>query len=86
VEVIANALMGAAFVYAGARVAPANRKEISYVMAVVAILIAGFLSFPAIVQKNWWALVGCITMAVGAGLVAISAAQGDLDLDTHKLS
>lgn len=65
-EVIASALMGAAFVYAGSRIAPMYRKSVGYTLTVTIILLAGFLAFPAIIQQNWWALIGCIAMAVEA--------------------
>lgn len=86
IEVMINGAMGAAFVYAGSRIAPANHKVVAYVLAVVAVLIAGFLAFPAIGQQNWWAVVGVIAMAGGAGLVAYQVAEGEIDLDTHHLT
>lgn len=85
-EVLATALMGAAFVYAGSRIAPMHRKPVGYTLTLIIILLAGFLSFPAIAQQDWWALVGCIAMAVGGGIVAHSIATGELDLDTHTLT
>ncbi|MBX3713662.1 MAG: hypothetical protein KF800_17010 [Lysobacter sp.] len=85
-EVIASALMGAAFVYAGSRIAPMHRKPIGYTLTVTIILLAGFLAFPAITQQNWWALIGCIAMAAGGAVVAHSVATGELDLDTHTLT
>jgi hypothetical protein len=86
IEVISNGAMGAAFVYIGSRIAPVNRKVVAYILAVIAMLIAGFLAFPAIVQQNWWAVVGVIAMAGGAGLVVYQVAEGELDLDTHRLT
>jgi len=86
IELMSNGVMGAAFVYAGSRIAPTNRKVVAYVLAVVAVLIAGFLAFPAFAQQNWWAVVGVIAMAGGAGLVAYQVAEGEIDLDTHRLT
>lgn len=85
-DVISSALMGAAFVYVGARIAPTNRKPVGYVLTVTIILIAGFLAFPAVAQHNWWALIGCVAMACGGAFVAHSAATGELDFDTHRLT
>lgn len=82
IEVMSNGGMGAAFVYAGSRIVPSNRKVVAYVLSVVAILIAGFLAFPAIAQQNWWAVVGVIAMATGAAFVVYSVTEGELDLDT----
>lgn len=86
IEVMSSGAMGAAFVYAGSRIAPTSHKVVAYVLALVAVLIAGFLAFPAIVQQNWWAVVGVIAMAGGAGLVVYQVAEGELDLDTHRLT
>jgi len=86
IEIISNGVMGAAFVYAGSRIAPASRKIVAYILAVVALLIAGFLAFPAMAQQNWWAILGVIAMAGGAGLVVYQVAEGELDLDTHRLT
>ena len=86
VEVMSHGSMGAAFVYAGSRIAPVNRKVIAYALAEVAILIAGFLAFPAVAQQNWWAIVGAIALAGGAGLVVYQVAEGEIDLDTHRLT
>ncbi|WP_325164390.1 hypothetical protein [Frateuria sp.] len=85
-DVVASALMGAAFVYVGARIAPASRKPVGYVLTVTIILIAGFLAFPAVTQHDWWALIGCVAMASGGAVVAHSAAIGELDFDTHRLT
>ena len=85
VEIIASGLMGAAFVYSGARIAPTSRKTVGYILTVVAILIAGFASFPAILSGDLWALVDCLAVAGGAALVAYLMAEGELDLNTHKL-
>lgn len=78
--------MGAAFVYVGARIVPANRKPVGYVLAVTIVLIAGFLAYPSVTQKNWWALVGCVALAGGGAGVAYSVAAGELDFDTHTLT
>lgn len=86
IEVMSSGAMGAAFVYAGSRIAPANRKVVAYGLTVVAVLIAGFLAFPAIVQQNWWAVIGVIAMTGGAGLVAYQVAEGEIDLDIHRLT
>lgn len=82
---LSGAAQGTSFVYAGARIAPSNRKAVSYGLAVFAILIAGFMAFPAIAQQNWSALVGCIAMAGGAGTLIYLIADKQLDIDTHKL-
>ena len=70
IEVVSSGLMGAAFVYSGTRIAPANRKIVARVLAVFAVLIAGVLLAGAVIAKNSWAIVGCICLACGAAVVA----------------
>jgi hypothetical protein len=72
IEVIASGCMGAAFVYIGSRVAPLKHKIVAYVLLIIAILISGFLLFPAISQQNWWAVISTLSMAGGAGLTIYS--------------
>lgn len=86
IQLTSNGAMGATFVYTGSRIAPAKRKVVVHILAVIAVLIAGLSAFPAIVQRNWWDVVGVIAMAAGAGLVIYLVAEGELDLDTHRLT
>jgi hypothetical protein len=85
IEVVGHGAMGVAFVYAGSRIAPGYRKIVAYLLTTLAILFAGFSLFPAVAAHNWWAVVGGICLATGAALVAYSVAEGELDLDTHRL-
>lgn len=85
-DIVVNALVGAAFVYVGSKIAPSHRKPVSYALAFVAVLFAGASSFLAINQHNWWGLVGCVVTAAGAAYVAYAVATGDLDLDTHSFT
>lgn len=80
---MSNAIAGAVFVYVGARIAPGHRKVVTYILAAIAILIAGFLAYPAIVQENWLHVISVMGMASGAGLIAYKVSDGELDLDTH---
>lgn len=84
--VISSAAMGATFVYVGARIAPAKRTHVAYVLTVIAILFSGFASYPAIAQHNWWALIACLATVAGAVGLVYSVASGELDLDAHNLS
>ena len=47
---------------------PRFQDAVSFVLAVLAIAAAGFLAFPAYLTGNWWALVGAVSVAVGAGV------------------
>jgi hypothetical protein len=78
-EIISNAGMGAAFVYAGACIAPNGRKVVAWILALIAVLLAGFAMFPAYIHQNWWSVVRCIAIASGAGLVAYSLSLEQLD-------
>lgn len=79
-EVVGSALMGAAFVYAGIRISPSHWKTVGYILSLFVILLSGFISFPAILLQDWWAIVGCVAMAAGGAYVAYSIATGELNL------
>ena len=85
-NLICRGAQGAIFVYAGSRIAPTNRKIVAYVLTVVAVLFAGFMAFPAIVHQSWGDVVDLIAMVVGASFVAYQVAEGEVDLDAHRLT
>jgi branched-subunit amino acid transport protein len=90
INVMSGGAMGGAFVYAGSRIAPANRKMVAYTLGlfvVMTALIIGFLAF----QQNgldldWWKVIYFFIAPIcGAGLVVYQVTEGELDLDTHRL-
>lgn len=80
-ESTAHAAMGAAFVYVGAKIAPANRIIVAYCMAGVGLIISGFMLFPAIMVKNYWAIWGGICVIGGIGAVTYSIYQGETEIE-----
>ena len=86
VTCVSYAVMGAAFVYVGSRIAPGNRKVVAFSLTLVGVLIAGAATFASAVQRDLWSVAGSICMALGSGAVAYSVAEGELDLDTHRLN
>jgi len=83
---LGNFMAGMAFVYFGARITPSHRKQVAYILTVFAVLIAGSMSFPAIVQSDWWALAGAISLAGGGASIAYGIAQGELNIESHRLT
>lgn len=81
IEGVSNGAIGAAGVYAGAQIAPGARKVVVFGLAAGSMLAGGFLLFPAIVMRNWWAIYGVVALAFGAGLVAYSVYTGETSLD-----
>jgi hypothetical protein len=77
---INHGVLGAAFVYFGARIAPSHRKVVAIVLAVIAVLFMALSTYFAFAQENWWAFAACIATAVGSGAVVYSIASGELDL------
>lgn len=51
-------VMGAAFVFAGGKVAPSAKVVVAYILGGLAILVSGFLLFPAIIAGDGWAIWG----------------------------
>jgi hypothetical protein len=71
--------MGVAFVYCGGKIAPNQQKNAIYVLTGLAILIAGFTLYPALLVQNLWAILNALCIVVGAGGVAYSVSLGEGD-------
>lgn len=76
--------MGAAFVYVGAIIAPAHRVIVAFVLGGIGIVVSGFLLFPAVIIRDWWAVWGGFFVAIGAGVVVWAVHAAEIDLDWHK--
>lgn len=80
IEFSSHAIMGAAFVYVGAKVAPLHKKIVAYVLAGIGLISAGFILFPAIMLANYWAILGGVSLILGCGCIACSVFAGEIDL------
>lgn len=76
-----HGLMGAAFVYVGAKVAPFYRVVVALILGGIAIILAGFLLFPAVMARDWWAIWGSLYVAIGAGAMVYLFHAGETDLE-----
>ena len=76
-----QAAMGAAFVFVGAYIAPYHRKFVAYCLAGIGFVISGFMLFPAIMVKNYWAIWGSLCVVLGVGAVTYSIYQGEIKTD-----
>jgi hypothetical protein len=79
IEFISHAVMGAAFVYVGAKVAPMHHKIVAYVLAGVGLVSAGFMLFPAFLVSNYWALWAGVSLILGVGVTAYSVRIGEVE-------
>lgn len=80
IEFISHAIMGTAFVYVGAKVAPIHHKIVAYVLATVGLVAAGFMLFPAFMVSNYWAVWAGFSLILGVGVTAYSVSKGDVEL------
>ena len=80
IEFISQAVMGAAFVYVGAKIAPFHNKKIAYALAGIGLIAAGFMLFPAIMVANYWAIWGGVSLILGCGVTAYSVFAGETNL------
>jgi len=80
IEFISHAVMGAAFVYVGAKIAPLHNNIVGYALAGISLIAAGFMLFPAIIVANYWAIWGDVSLIIGSGLIAYSVFTGETDL------
>ncbi|MBU2496168.1 MAG: hypothetical protein KJ935_06710 [Candidatus Omnitrophica bacterium] len=80
IEFISHAVMGAAFVYVGAKIAPVHNKIIAYALAGIGLIAAGFMLSFAIMVANYWAIWGDVSLILGCGVTAYSVVTGETDL------
>ena len=78
VEYIGGAVLGGAAVYAAAYVAPRFKSQVSIVMAALVLLIGGFLLFPSMMVRDYWAIFSIVCMGGGGGVVAYGIATGEI--------
>jgi hypothetical protein len=81
VETVSGLIMGAAFVYVGAKIAPAHNKNVSFVLAGIALMMSGIALFPAIVKPDYWAIWSGLCVGFGAGAVVYSVSKGEINLN-----
>jgi hypothetical protein len=80
IETVSHAVMGAVFVYAGAKVAPSSQKTVAYGLSGLALVGAGFMLFPAFLIKDYWAVWAGFSLIFGAGAIAYSINVGEVDI------
>ncbi|MDF9392559.1 MULTISPECIES: hypothetical protein [Methylococcus] len=76
-----HAAIGIAFVYVGAKIAPVRRVIVAFILGGTGIVVSGFLLFPALMVRDWWAVWGGLFVAVGAGAVVWAVHVGEIDLE-----
>ena len=78
---IGHGVMGGVFVYVGCYVAPNHLRVISIVCTVIAVAIAGFMLFPAVMVSDWWAVAGGVAISVGAAIMLWSLLSGEIRIN-----
>ena len=78
---LGHGVMGGVFVYVGCYVAPSHLRAISIVCTVIAVAIAGFMLFPAVMVNDWWAVAGSVAMTVGAAIMLWSFLSGEIRIN-----
>lgn len=80
IETVSSLVMGATFVYAGVKIAPAYHKNVLFVLAGIALVMSGIMLFPAIMKPDYWAVWSGLCVGFGAGAVAYSVSEGEISL------
>ena len=75
-----SAATGAAFVYCGARVAPAKRLYVAFILGGVGLVWTGLTLFYALHAMTWWDVWGIVSTTIGIGGVLFSIHKGDIEL------
>jgi hypothetical protein len=70
--------MGAAFVYVGAKIAPSHRKQVSYILFAIMLVVIGMTILSAVLAQTYWAVWSSIFSALAGLCVAHAASKGEL--------
>ena len=71
-ESITHVAMGYAYVIAAVQVAPSHKRGTCYVISLMGLLISGFLFLPALLKRDYWALLGTAALIVGLVIAVVS--------------
>ena len=77
---IGHIAMGAAFVYAGAKIVPSHKLIVVYVLAGLGLVFSGILLYPAVMVADWWAVWGGVSLIAGIGIIVYSIYAGEIDI------
>jgi hypothetical protein len=80
-EFFSSLAMGVAFVYSGTKMAPAHKKQVSYVLSGLGLVVSGMLLYPAIQVQNYWSVWSNLWVIAGLAVAAYSARDGVLGGD-----
>jgi len=72
--------MGAAFVYVGAKIAPAHKVAVAFILGLIGVAFSGALLFAAVMVRDWWAVWGGLFVAIGAGAVVWTVSVEETNL------
>jgi hypothetical protein len=86
VDALASAATGAAFVYAGAKTAPAQQLTVAYFLGTLGLVIVAVCEYYAVLMSDYWAIWGGAWMLLGLIGVTGAASTGELQLDTSKIA
>jgi hypothetical protein len=81
IDLAGSWITGALAVALAMTIAPSHRPRVGLVAGAVVLVLAGCLLFPALMMRRWFSAVSCVVLAVGAGSVAYSVANGELTGD-----
>lgn len=80
-EFFSSLAMGVAFVYAGAKVAPAHKTQVCYFLSGLGLVVSGMLLYPAIQVENYWSVWSNVWVIAGLTVAAYLARDGVLGVE-----
>jgi hypothetical protein len=80
-EAISNGVMGAAFVYVGAKVAPLHRQNLAFLLPAIGLLIASIAVCLAIREPDYLTLWAALWGTIGTAAIVYRVSSGDISLD-----
>ena len=69
-EWVSNIAMGAAFIYVGAKIVPKYKKEVSFCLAIVGLVVMGAMMYSSIMSKAYWSVWAGTCFIIGLSTTA----------------
>jgi len=80
-EIFSSGLMGAAFVYCAAFLAPKFKSQTAVTFAGILLCLSGAMLFAAVMTREYISILGIVCVNVGAIITAVSIYNDQIDFD-----
>lgn len=80
-ETASQFIMGAMFIYIGARIVPKYKKAVALIFTILITFITAFSFYYFVSIEDYWGIFGVVATVLGAGIITYYINQGEIDLE-----